>query len=935
MNKNGKNKGFTLTELIIAMLCALIVMGGVITSLKLGLDLFEKERAVAGVTNGLRFTAASYKQQIQPMLNSTGYIEVLREIPSDPLKRTSEDCYLYLDEDTKTVMLMIGETKSPLNGSEYITSLSFTLPVSMEVTSSANFLLKMYLKGEYSASNPATIETLVETALFNFPNKRDSYTADNITYKGPVLHFTTFRFENLTVLDLTNGAKTVANNEAVEKGNTLQTKYDITIPSGKQDATKILWYLSTKASSTLPKSTPYWPGDKAYTGTDSTFSATDDKCWPMLIKSDDKYYLANDQFMKHDKIPGNTLLEIPTAGDVTKSGTLYYYNGDKLYGTNSDFNEDGTLKTEKLSKALPYGQYAFLRPWVVPAYSDKDGSQLVQPAGYDGRWGARVRLANSSRLGELLFNTWVQDMAERTESSYKPSDEFWYQSEGNKDYAVGKVNTITGEYTATITSPKDSNAPAIATVLAPNYFGDARMVEMRVNDKSYTSMTNYSIIIDAEAGNTTAGISLLLNGYRQIGNGSTSTAYQPSGFAIYYDPAAIGYPVRLIRNGSNVNGYNANGVDEIESPLKANMGNSKYVNNFYNPQYVNVALQNDLYKRYETETNKIADKGENSTECKEMQSRRRYMITILEYYGKKKKKPSLLVRLRLLKNLDEVLSETALSEKQLRAEDPFLCGPKFYLSEPAWYGDFLGQQPKKETSGNSWWNKKDIYSFNAMRSTTDKAALSFKRTVDSGSTSYTANDYYYASLTPNYKYKVSRWKDGGVYEGKALSPRNEGVMPDDSGAAPDRFRWIGIGLWRGYLDKSHAATATFYGMTVAPGFDADELRSITRNNAKLYGMNEIIGNMDTSFAYYNKNNDTAETWNKEIFGSAKASDGKGNRSTGNSYKDRFTDASGNKATSVMSLQHTAAAGKYCYCPICTSYANFNKKINNKIVSQSD
>ena len=317
------------------------------------------------------------------------------------------------------------------------------------------------------------------------------------------------------------------------------------------------------------------------------------------------------------------------------------------------------------------------------------------------------------------------------------------------------------------------------------------------------------------------------------------------------------------------------------------------------------------------------------------------MVTILEYHTGDKENPRLLVRMRLLKNLSEVMAKyPMMSERELRAEDPFLCGPRFYYSEPAWYGSFVGQKPKMVTTGTG--NKTTYqYIFKAKRYGADGADI--ERTVstnENGYGYYNTGSNFYALQTPDINGANSRYKEGfsykiknqtktfngGVYKAQSLDPRKELGSYDKKdnnlgNLKPDRYRWIGLAIWGGQL--GNRSSVEIYDMTIAPGFDAGELRSITENGAQVFGMDETNGSFPTGLAEYSADRDTSVKWNHELFGIS--SDGNGNQSHGNAYAGRFKNAQNETQPCVMSLQHVSSDYTSCGCPMCEAYRKYNNK----------
>ena len=939
--KMNRRQAFTLPELLIGMLLILIVLGGVVATLKSGLDVYSGSEANGKVTTGVRFTVASFKSEILPMVNAASNIEILKDAGSIPSAISgSGDYYIYRSTDS-TVKCRSAAGDISLNGSEYISSLDFSVPKS-SADKLENYLLNMHIEGQDPKYQTAYVSIDVAMALVGRPEKSATSSASGSNYAGGVLHFSAFSFANLKIRDASEDYKVLTDSQSVAKGDALQVHYDISVPAGKKDVTKMLWYarteLNTNVAADKDKSIGYHESAK-YASVSYSDTTARDYWWPLLIKSNDKYYLASELYKSIDVVTGNNFLEIPTSNDK-----FYVYTGQgggaKDLTDMGDFDANGVLTDA--SKAQPMSEYCFLRAWVVPSYSDSDGTNTRYPSGY-AQWSTRVNIRETGVAGQKFFTDWMLAV-QASNNGTSTSDQLanhWQNSTGETATA-----TITASKTV-INGPGGSNLIQYAKIISPDYLNDARRYDMAVNNGvSYTSPANYSIIIDAKAGISTAGIGLLLNGYRS--NGRTS------GYVFYYDPGANGYPIRLQNTGNIVDGYTARGVREIESPQQAdtlssnnndnllasnitdssNQHNRRFYSSYYNPQYVPAALQNNIFNNWvESSSSTLQNKkGDDTNERVQMQARRRYMLTILEYYTSSEEAPRLLVRMRLLKNLADVISETGKTEAQLRAADPFLDGPEFYYAEPAWYGVFVGQKP-----GYASATKK--YTFNVMRPGATSASV--VRTImdkDDSAQYYGQTASYYAVQGPSSASAVRRYANGYSVEGRILTSSNKtttktfnggvykGIALDtvnDLGSTsglgllgPSRSRWVGIALWGGQV--SSQSSIELYNMTLAPGFDAGELRSITESNAKVFGIDEIISSTQlANEKYYSSTSDSASVWNNAIFGSSKKSDGDGNVGMGNDYKNRFTNALSLYQQCIMSLQHTG--GSNCGCPMCRVY----------------
>ena len=233
MMLTSKKRAFTLPELLIGMIIILLVMGGVVAMLRSGIDLYIKAEANGKVTNGVRFTVASFKGDMLPMVNKSSSIEILKNMDNVPSKvTTSADCYIYLSTDSRvTCRSAAGDVA--LNGSEYISSIDFTVPVS-SADKVDNYLLRMHIEGQDPNHVVAYTSVDVDMALFNRPDKSNTSNKDATgkNYTGHVLHFAAFEFKDLQVRDASADYKVLTNNESVAKDDVLQLYYKISVPAG-------------------------------------------------------------------------------------------------------------------------------------------------------------------------------------------------------------------------------------------------------------------------------------------------------------------------------------------------------------------------------------------------------------------------------------------------------------------------------------------------------------------------------------------------------------------------------------------------------------------------------------------------------------------------------------------------------------------------------
>lgn len=343
-------------------------------------------------------------------------------------------------------------------------------------------------------------------------------------------------------------------------------------------------------------------------------------------------------------------------------------------------------------------------------------------------------------------------------------------------------------------------------------------------------------------------------------------------------------------------------------------------------------------------------------------TRRRFIVTLLEYYTDKKEYPRLLVRVRLLKNISDVKSETGKSEEQLREEDPFLIGPKFYLSEPAWYGGFVGQKPDLSVK-----NKVRTFSFRSLfyGGGSGDNSFSFDRLdeqtvydltengMQQSLCTYDEEPVYYAvkntvtTVAPNSTNKLYS-NFGGVFRHAVLDAR-EALESDKysykigngrksrstdqyklGSTKPNRMRWFGLSVWPD--DWNRNVRLTVHDITMGPGFSKDELLAIVENGAKLFGMDETCNkNFSLANCEYDAERDKGSAWTKRVFGNAGGQSDAARR--GSEYNDRFIGADNSKQTCVMSLQHTtpySSSSNNDGCPICDAYNKYNSDPTKRI-----
>jgi|GEM_PF-3985118 len=963
-----KLKAFTLIEMLIVCIIISIVFVAIVATSISGTNaafrVINHSKALAGV----RF---SFDSMPDDLIRKAVSVDILDTKTDSTVIATINDkigaktipvdeAYIYVSGDT--VWLTDSGENRALYGSEFIKSMDVSVSKTVDAASSDCYVIYMTLKGhagedetsgDFSASRSYALINAMSSV--SVPKKMGHENGD--LYAGDVLHIkiAPFDFWNLRVIEDGSGM-VLGDKTTINKGTKVNLAYNISLPKGAKDATKIQWCLSgTNAPASLTSSS-----DMSISKNDPNYNNSTNKTkysWPLLIKTDDnKYRLANEKYISDDN---SSLHSINSSGDAV--GTLYYYiGGSKDFG--GDFDSNGYLTD--VNKAKSWGKYGYLRAWVEPRYTINGGSATKDGTNYNDQWSDTVCIG-IERAGNSFFTDWVSAISNVTNDSEHSQDD----GSSVKD----EFDLSTASYETKLSFTKNSKQLSkVAKVISPKYLIDARSYDIyldKINGgsgRSYTSLTNYSVIVDAtingNASNTT-GFAITLNGYQ---NGIKVIAGAVNGYALFYAPGSMGFPIRLLGQDKPIN-PNSNqenpvsmnyacGVDELYSPLSADINSitntqnntmdkgaepkkqKAFLGKFFNTQYYIGAIQNEVLSNVPESTSAEFKKnynngngnGNSTKEAAYMRSgEHRFIITVLEYYDSDVNKNRLIVRVRMLKTLSMVMSETGKSELELRAEDPFLTGPQFYYSEPMWFGMFVGQKPVR--SG-------DNYTFKTMRPG-DKSALIPRTQRDS---LYSESKAFYALQTPLQSGYVNRYAkgyinlngyatNGGIYKQKALNPY-EDLLDNPYPSYPysydglagltnngaNRKRWIGISSW------GDSPSLTIGEFTIAPGFNGNELKAIMPNGAQMYNMSDTWTSEDlTEYnACYNANIDGPSLWNSVLFDPNLVSNGNGN--SNNSYGTRFTDTGGMPQICVMSLQHYGLDTESSpQCPICEAYKIYN------------
>ena len=864
--KTLRHKGFTLPELLMGMVLMLIVMGSVVAVLKTALDLYSKTELNSLVIEGVRFTTDSYRRRIVPMLSNASEVELLDSNISVPAIASANNHYIYLSDNK--VMHKSETDTVPLEGSEYIDSLDFLLPTSSSDDVGTNYILKINISGLNQKNNErAELSVVLESPLYNKPIKSGE-TVVSANYSGKVLRFVASEISfDIVLKDVkirkdSSSGEDVSNSESVAKGTTLYASY-IVEPSE----------------------------DPGYTLQDC---------------SDVRWYISGSSSVNVDPAAAESGLPIPSTGsepDNRTSNSWLLVDSSNNPLTGKTLSTNGTFYVRTASGARSWGNYGIVRYFVKSAMQKTDGTGTVYGPEKQSPFAA-ITKAGSGRGGKL-WREWMKSLQDIQLGG--PGTEGFFNT-GLSGVEL-QIDYVTGETHLIIKRPAGGTAGSVTVAVSGGYlFEDEKKEVVESDNKSYTTITNYSLLVDADvlAGN---GYALLLSG---ASVSDSPNLFADCGYMFQYDQAIDAFPMRLYADGHhNSNGETKHYGMSIQHPPASNNLQSRisgvgYSGANYGPFYGPGHMKNSIFSYISNST------WTNRPLYQPWTSRRRFVITILEYYinGNKTNQgpqyPRFIMRLKLLKNYDEIDGYDPL------IDDPWQVGKEAFYSEPVWYGGFVGdpttvQYQKKNTRYGSYYDvTKQVY---------DAAAANRRRIVYryfvKNHSLFSGNYVEFTSQQPNAdsknryiakmpwgtSYSSNSASDFLVFNGVDMNVRNDiktgdfldigtrvGTI-DESFMYPDRKRYIGLRIW-GDLGTA----SRFYSVNYAPGFRKSELQAIMPVGAKMYELNQtgedtVLG-LDQTYL------------NQGLFGITGYSNGNGN-------------ASGYYG--VMDIQHLSMN---CVCPMC-------------------
>ena len=836
--KSFARAGFTLVELLVGVVMMSIVIAGIAFTVSSGFDLFTKAESNAVVISGVRFTADSFERTVAPMLNVTDQIELLSAdaatIPA-PASLSEDIHYVFLSSDA--VVHRDSKGDHVLEGSEYIDSLEFMIPVSSEDTQE-NYIFKMGIHGKNSDQPKAKLDLEVESALYNRPEKKGTPVSGIL--RGAILKIrASLYLDRLDLYD--NDTKIKINGLTMHKGTKIEAVYDLINQTGTSqpmsDESVVEWFISGSISADL---------------TVTEASPTD--------LNRNSYYW-----------------QLVSGGDPVTG---------KVLDTTGAFHLDtGATETEWATGVI--------RSRVTPVVKSSGGSLVASGV---PRWSDYVVIkaveAPSEEFEEILD---VLDPDSQTPNG--TGDVFLTDVATQHNENVFDVNS--GQILMTIDSPsKPGYGASFVMQLKHDKFDNDRIYgawvagrESASDMPSYITVTNYSIVFDSKIKNEITGSALFLStrsnnsNFGKVVNGELDNNFRDVGYAVQYSPYRYpyGFFVSKFRDGEEIVRNNKNDPNPL-GIYNESMNNREF--DFYHPRYL---------------TNSNFTFGQ-------WPDRYRVMYTVIEYYDETQGKgyPRHILRVRFLKrtdNWDALNPGDPLSE--IKKRDPWCIGPKFYASEPMWFGDFVGNPNTTRTTSTTTVKVKNYY-----YTTSQTATLNRQINI-------AAKIFYALKNASNSTVLRKRAMNARASElnidGSAIS--DTGISDILGGAVlsnPERSRYVGV---KGVIENSRDPEDSIivYGLDFAPGFSINEIRSIMPANGKLYSLEETIPtsellkiqDKDWYKSYKNIIASSENDINKKVFGTAAKSAGIGDN--GSWYYQNAGNDGG-----IYDLQHIK---NNCNCPL--------------------
>lgn len=873
--KSSAKAGFTLVELLIGVVMMSIVIAGIAFTVSSGFGLFTKADSNAVVIGGVRFTADSFKRTVAPMLNVTSEIEILpvdSVIPA-PASISDDVHYVFLSNDS--VVHRNSQGDHALEGSEYIDNIEFSIPVSSADTQE-NYIIAMDIHGVNADYPKAKLDLRVESALYNRPEKTG--TAVSGYYSGSILKIrASLYLDRLDLYD--NDTKIKINGLTMHKGTNIEAVYDIINQTGTSvpmsDDSIIEWFISGSVSADLPI-TEDIPND----------TNKNENCWQLVYGGS------------------------PVTGKVLNTVDTFHL-------------DTGATVTD--------WEVGVIRCRVTPVVKSQGGGSTVTGI---SRWSDYViikSLTAPSDEFENILGVLGRDEDNGTGDVFFTEGSTYMEKElKRKDDLEGKnpkvFKVISGMIQMTIeSSRKKGYGSLFVAQLKYDKFDNDRIYaawaagrESASDIPSFMTVTNYSVVFDSKIKNDKSSSTLFLSTRSNNSDfKETDINFEDVGYAAQYMPyiKPYGFLVSKFRKGreivvdkDKVLEYDKDEYDDSKiEPLPLGIFNETLSKN--------TTVKNSLKNYYEP----LSLNNSEFTFDDKWTERYRVLHTVLEYYDEIQGKtyPRHIFRVRFLKRTDnwDVLNPgEPLSE--IKKRDPWCIGPKFYASEPMWFGDFVGSPNTTPNNRTTTVKAKNYY-----YTTPQTATLNRRINI--------ATKIFYALKPPLIspgdvlRKRVMNARAGEKYvNGNDIKDDDDKVLniSDNRGGTelskPEGSRYVGVrGVIKGKDDNDdfEENALTIYGLDFVPGFSINEIRSIMPENGKLYSLEETIPesellkiqDKDWYKSYKNIIATSSDDINKKVFGTSGKSDGSGDNGSWY-YQNAGSDGG------VYDLQHIKGT---CNCPL--------------------
>jgi len=829
-------KAFSLTEVLIALALMGLLGAGVVSLMSTGSVLAGRDVNLSSKLTAERFSLENIYRELQHGLDSVRII-TNAEARNTPIPNDDRTVVIFLD-DNGHILKRSRFGEMPLFATDRIEGLRFMLPtVSSDVA--ADYILSVNVAaGNVVNDRSAPRSAERNIALLGRPVKDgDPNLLSNAVWSGDAISYVP-QFDGFEVYDLHVHENDLGNQRldhlSVAKGTEFIARYTITLPRGATgDESIIRWFISN-----VPENL-------------ATYRELGD-------------------------VPEN-----PISGNRNQVFNTGNRNLDFVLSNGALFGREGFVRYQITPRTTVNGvtiqNDSMWSPWVDVQ------DPAIAPSG--GRFYGRFRAAIAAGLGrpgnnaasayQMGFRMDFKDLA-----TLDGDESIAFTEQGNS-----KVGEAIGGFYGDLL-PEDLEE-------AMDYEEAFRKKYEHNSIVPFTNVANYSIIVDARLLNRTNSVyyGCFLNGdvqnmYASSGNANKGAEY--SGYSVEtnrnYGIAMRAFSANLSDKKIAANDVTGalNPIGAVRVPLTGRETSEIELNHGYTYQYTYNSTQRTsppyypkhmqiLDRRYGLRTLPLYSfPGYVASGNTEWDKRFRIMYTVLEYKAAGVISPRFIVRVKFLRTLD--LDDTANTynandRRNLRLNgDHFYMGKDFYLSEPIWFGDFVGAgigDEELQIRNYKHPVSNDIYSNDIMIKSNDFSVANDPQKLYA---MWTEGD---VNVTPNNFHLLTRGKEMNVRGFPGLP-----AVVDQVFSRANRTRILGMNL-----DTSSVAIR-LHNITLAPGFTPEELLAIMPENAQLLSPKDIyIGMTGVTIPARDirRYNDIGDL-NTALFGSGGSSDGKGNES---------------------------------------------------------